>query len=71
MSIDVKELPGTEEGIDTRITEVQRKLKEILESPAYNPRNAKDFESLENSLQSLARELADLIAAKKNMQFTR
>ncbi len=71
MMMDAKELPETEVGVDAKIIETQKKLQEILESPEYDPKNAKDFELLEKTLQSLARELADLIAAKKNMQFIR
>lgn len=66
--METGQLPQTEEGIDSKLKEVQGRLQEILESSAYNPKNAKDFESLERTLQSLAREQADLIAAKKNMQ---
>jgi hypothetical protein len=51
--------------------EIQGELQKILESPEYDPKNAKEFELLEKTLQSLAREQADLIAAKKNMQFVR
>lgn len=69
--MEPSKLPQTEEEIDSKLEEVRGKLQEILESPAYNPKNAKDFESLEKTLQALARKEADLIAAKKNMQSTR
>ena len=63
-----KALPETEAAIDFRLKEVQAKLQEILTSSEYDPKNAKDFEALENTLQKLARAQADLIAAKKNKQ---
>jgi formiminotetrahydrofolate cyclodeaminase len=69
--MEINKLPQTEEEVDVRIAETQKQLKEIMKSPEYNPKNAKDFELLEKRLQSLAREQADLIAAKKNMQFVR
>jgi len=69
--MELNNLPQTEEEIDVRIAETQKQLKEIMDSAEYNPKNAKDFELLEKRLQSLAREQADLIAAKKNMQFVR
>jgi len=58
------------EEIDSEISRIQARLNEILKLPQYNPKNAADFEALENTLQSLGRELADLIAAKKNKQLS-
>jgi DNA topoisomerase VI subunit B len=66
--METSKLPQTEEEIDSELKEVREKLQEILESPSYNPKNAKDFETLEKTLQALARKQADLIAAKKNLQ---
>lgn len=64
-------LPTTEKEIDSELKEVQARLEEISDSSKYDPKNAKDFELLEQTLQSLTRKQADLIAAKKNMQSAR
>ena len=69
--MEASPLPTTEKEIDSELKEVQSRLQEILESPSYEPKNAKDFELLEQTLQSLTRKQADLIAAKKNMQSAR
>jgi ElaB/YqjD/DUF883 family membrane-anchored ribosome-binding protein len=69
--MEASPLPMTEKEIDSELKEVQAKLQEILESSSYEPKNAKDFELLEQTLQSLTHKQADLIAAKKNMQRAR
>jgi len=69
--METNPLPQTEGEIDSKLLKIQGELQKILESPEYDPKNAKEFELLEKTLQSLAREQADLIAAKKNMQFVR
>ncbi len=60
----ISNLTSTE--IDTRIATIQKELADIQESSRYLPKNAKDLEELENTLHKHTRELADLIAAKKN-----
>jgi low affinity Fe/Cu permease len=56
------------EEIDSKIVEIQAKLHEFLVSTESDPHNAAELEALERTLQSLGKELADLIAAKKNRQ---
>ncbi len=63
MDIEISKL--TDDEIDTRIATVQKKLTDIQESSTLL-KNAKDLEDLEKMLHKHTKELAGLIAAKKN-----